>query len=240
MITLMDTDIEFEQQLEVSPLAEAEIAVRYFPMMEVSGDYYDFLPLNEGQAGVAIGDACGKGMGAALLMTSVSTALRTQAQTSPEAVGESLAYLNRVVHRDTLAHQFVTLIYGIWDTNVHTFTYTSAGHPPALHYQAETGLIHNLSIGNTVLGVCEDIEYPTESISLGVGDTVVLYTDGIIEARNESDEILGIHRLREVVAVHGEESSETLATEILSAASRFAHQSWEDDVTLMVIKRIGE
>lgn len=220
-------------------LTDAETTVRYLPMMGVSGDYYDFLPLHEEQMGLAVGDVCGKGMGAALLMASVCLTFRAQVQARSATAGELLAYLNRAIYRATPENQFVTLVYGVWDASIHTFTYSRAGHPPVLHYRAATGNVHELSTGGMVLGVCEEMEYPTESVSLEAGDALVLYTDGIIEASDASDEIFGIHRLSQVVAAHGEESSEALAAAILAAASQFAHQGWEDDVTLMVVKRAG-
>jgi sigma-B regulation protein RsbU (phosphoserine phosphatase) len=208
-------------------------------MMGVSGDYYDFLPLHKEQTGLAVGDVCGKGMGAALLMASVCLCFRAQVQADSAGAGELLAQLNRTIYQDTLENQFVTLIYGIWDSSAHTFTYSRAGHPPVLHYQTAAGNVRELSTGGMVLGVCEEMEYPTESVSLAIGDALVLYTDGIIEASNTSDETFGIHRLSEVVAAHGEKSSEALAAAILASASQFAHRGWEDDVTLMVVKRVG-
>ena len=218
-------------------LAKTEMAVRYLPMMGVSGDYYDFLPLHEGQVGLAVGDVCGKGMEAALLMLSVCAVLRAQVQTVP-AAGELLAHLNTIMCRYTPKHQFMTLAYGIWDASAHTFTYSRAGHPPVLHYQASTGRVSKLNAGSIVLGVYEEIEYPTESVSLERGDALVLYTDGITEASNADDEIFGIDRLGDVVAAHGGESPEALATAILTTASQFAHQGWEDDVTLVVVKTV--
>jgi sigma-B regulation protein RsbU (phosphoserine phosphatase) len=219
------------------PLAETEIAVRYLPMKGVSGDYYDLLPLHEEKMGLAIGDVCGKGIGAAFLMASLCTTLRAQVQTELMASGELLARLNQLVCRGTKRDQFVTLSYGIWDGITHTFTYSSAGHPPAIHYQADTGCVRELDAGGIVLGVCEDMVYPTESVPLGIGDALVFYTDGITEASNETDEVFGVQRLSEVVAVHGEEPSEGLASTIMGAASEFAQQGWQDDVTLMVVKR---
>ena len=90
-----------------------------------------------------------------------------------------------------------------------------------------------------VLGVYEDVEYLAESVLLEEGDALVLYTDGITEACNASDELFGIDGLSEVVAAHGGEPSEALATAILASASQFAHQGWADDVTLVTMKRVG-
>ena len=187
--------------------------------------------------GLAVGDVCGKGIGAAFLTASLCTKLRAQAQNDSITSAELLARLNRLVHRDTPTHQFVTLSYGVWDSDTHTFTYSNAGHPPVLHYQAQTRRVRQLDVGGIVLGVCEDIEYPTESVYLGAGDALVLYTDGITEASNAGDEVFGVERLGEVVAAHGRESSEGLAEEIMDAASQFACQGWQDDVTLMIVKR---
>jgi sigma-B regulation protein RsbU (phosphoserine phosphatase) len=237
----LESSVRVQQELlpeQPGALPGADIAVRYLPMMGVSGDYYDFLPLREAQVGLATGDVCGKGMGAALLMASVCATLRAQVRAGTTAAGDLLAHLNRVVYRDTPKNQFVTLIYGIWDAIAHTFTYSSAGHPPVLHYQAATGRVRRLDVGGIVLGVCEETEYPAESVSLGIGDALVLYTDGVIEVSDASEEVFGIHRLSEVVAERGKESSEGLAAAILNAASRFACQRWEDDVTLVVIKRV--
>ena len=215
-----------------------EIAARYLPAKGVSGDYCDLLPLNEGEIGLAVGDACGKGIGAARLMASVCISLRARIRACSTA-GDLLGQLNRVLCRDTPANQFVTFMYGIWNVDSRVFTYSHAGHPPALHYQSATGCVSKLSVGGMVLGVCEDVEYPTASMALSTGDALVLYTDGITEAVNAYDEMFGIHRLIEVVAQHGEESSEALATAILDTASRFAHHEWEDDATVMVVKMIG-
>jgi sigma-B regulation protein RsbU (phosphoserine phosphatase) len=215
-----------------------DIAARYLPAKGVSGDYCDLLPLSEGEIGLVVGDACGKGIGAARLMASVCVSLRARIQACSTA-GDLLGQLNRVLCRDTPDNQFVTFMYGVWNVDSRVFTYSHAGHPPALHYQSATGCVSKLSVGGMVLGVCEDVEYPTASMSLSTGDALVLYTDGITEAVNAYDEVFGIHRLIEVVAKHGEESSEALATAILDTASHFARQVWEDDATVMVVKMIG-
>jgi sigma-B regulation protein RsbU (phosphoserine phosphatase) len=244
-------NMELRQQVGMSPgmiapnrrhlshveLVGAEAAVRYIPMEGVSGDYYDFLPLHEEKTGLAVGDVCGKGIGAAFLTASLCANLRAQAQMESMTSGELMSRLNQFVHRDTLTHQFVTLNYGVWDAADHTFTYSNAGHPPAFHYQAKTRNVRKLDVGGIVLGVLEDMEYPTESVFLETGDALVLYTDGITEASNAGGEMFGIERLGEVVEAYGEESSEGLATEIMDTASQFAHQGWQDDVTLMVVKR---
>ena len=239
----LESSISVQQRLlpEQSHVMDgAEIAVRYLPMLGVSGDYYDFLPLKEKRSALAIGDVCGKGMQAAQIMASMCTALRTQVYSGMALPDELLDYLNRGMYHYTSISQFVTLLYGVWDSDARTFTYSNAGHPPVLHYRAATGTIDKLDVGSVVLGVCEEVDYPTGSVSLATGDALVLYTDGIIEATDVAGKVFGIQRLSEVVAEYGEEQSEVMATAILRAASRFGHQGWDDDVTLVVIKSVEE
>ncbi|MDQ1327218.1 MAG: phosphoserine phosphatase RsbU/P [Candidatus Poribacteria bacterium] len=215
-----------------------DISVKYIPMMGVSGDYYDFLSIGKGKIGIALGDVCGKGMSAAMLMACVRMALRAHLQTNPEAVGDLLVHLNKVVEQDAPESRFVTLAYGILDTSTQTFTYSNAGHPPVLHYQSAAGDVRKLNVGGCMLGILDEIEYPAETVTLENGDALVFYTDGIIEASNESEELFGIDRLRDVVAGHGAGSAESLQDAILSATSRFSNQHWDDDVTVMVVKSL--
>jgi len=98
--------------------------------------------------------------------------------------------------------------------------------------------VRELSVGDVVLGIWDEIQYPAEAVSLGVGDALILYTDGIIGARDVSDREFGVDRLSQLVATHGEESAESLATAVLAAASQFAQQDWSDDVAVMIVKRI--
>jgi len=221
----LESSITIQQNLlpkQPPKMAGTDVAVRYLPMMGVSGDYYDFLPLGEDQMALTIGDVCGKGMKAAPLMASVCASLRTQVGTGMEEAGELMKYLNRDIQAHTPNYQFVTLAYGILDSSSYVFTYSSAGHPPVLHYQAATGNVRKLDAGGIVLGICEEAEYPMESVSLEIGDALVFYTDGIIEARSENDEIFGISRLSKAVAKYGDASSEAMASAILETAEDFA------------------
>ena len=220
-------------------LPGTEVVALSMPKMDVSGDYYGFLPLDEGQVGFAIGDACGKGIRAARLMESVYSVLQMRAQICSTA-GELLNDLNRTICGSIPEDQFVTFAYGIWDVDGQTFAYSRAGHPPVLHYRAATGYVHELSNGDIVLGICEEVEYSTDSVPLQIGDVLVFYTDGIIEATDATDELFGIQRLTEIVAAYGKDSSEALAAAILGATSQFACQVWEDDVTLMIVKRMED
>jgi phosphoserine phosphatase RsbU/P len=236
----LENAVRSQQKLlpELPPtLPGFEIAVQYLPKMGVSGDYYDFLDVGEKQLGVALGDVCGKGMGAAILMASVRAALRAQVEADPQAVGELLAHLNQTVARDAPERQFVTLAYGRLDANSYTFTYSLAGYPPVLHYQAETGHARELSTGGGVLGIWQGVEYPVDTVSLKVGDALVLHTDGIIEARDDEESEFGIDRLRTVLQTHTRETASALLEAILSAVSQFANENFSDDITVMVVKR---
>jgi phosphoserine phosphatase RsbU/P len=213
-----------------------DIAVKYIPMVGVSGDYYDFLPLSERKIGIAMGDVCGKGISAAMLMACVRTALHAHIQVEPNAVGELMSYLNKVIKQDSPDNRFVTLVYGILDAKSHTFSYSVAGHPPVLHYRSVTKDVCKLDIGGSLLGIKDDTEYPVETVTLDKGDDLILYTDGIIEASDATDELYGLDRLCDMVAIHGAEPAESLQDSILSDISSFANKTWEDDVTMITTK----
>ena len=218
-------------------LADADVAIRYIPMKGVSGDYYDLLPLHKEKTGLAVGDVCGKGIGAAFLTASLCANLRAQVHMESITSGEVLTRLNRFVHRDTPMHQFVTLSYGIWDAGNHTFTYSNAGHPPVLHYQAQTGCVRRLDAGGIVLGVCEETEYPTGSVILESGDALVMYTDGVTEATDESDEMFGEDRLVELLRKYRSEPVDTIIDAIFQEVYAFSPMAQKlDDITLVMLR----
>jgi sigma-B regulation protein RsbU (phosphoserine phosphatase) len=238
----LESSISIQQMLlpgQPPVLPGIDLAVCYIPKMGVSGDYYDFIRMDDNQVGIAIGDICGKGLGTTPMMASVCISLRAQAQENLLSAGELMSQLNKTICHNTADYQFVTMVYGIWDENNNIFTYSNAGHPPVLYYEKATGRIHELGTGGMLLGVFDHTEYHVESIPLSPGDALIFYTDGIIESTNKSNEIFGVNRLTEVIKSYIHEKSEILADKILSAASMFAGQEWMDDVTLMVLKRVN-
>ncbi|MFO7652861.1 MAG: SpoIIE family protein phosphatase [Candidatus Krumholzibacteriia bacterium] len=163
------------------PLAPGfEIVGVSVPTRQVGGDYYDFLPLGQGRLGLAVGDVSGKGMPAALLMSNLQASLQGQV-IHPATVADVVARVNSLLVQSTDSHMFATFFYGVLDTQQSLFTYTNAGHNPPILLRAG-GEVEYLQAGGLILGMLPGQEYRQETVTLGTGDVVVLYTDGITEA----------------------------------------------------------
>jgi hypothetical protein len=172
---------------EIDPL---HVAARYVPSFELSGDFYDFLSL-DGHLGVAIGDVAGKGVAASLLMASVRSSLRAYAQDLYD-IDQIMARVNAALTRDTLDNEFATLFYGVIDPVAMRLTCCNAGHEPPLLLRGDE-VIH-LDIGGMIVGVDAGQEYERAVVDLEPGDLLLLYTDGLIDARNDAGEAFGRKR----------------------------------------------
>jgi phosphoserine phosphatase RsbU/P len=218
-------------------VAGYEYAATALPAREVAGDLYDFIRLDPTHMAVSIGDVSGKGLPAALLMAHIQASVRDVAHEAENA-GTCVTMLNQRLVATTAPEKFVTLVYGIFDTQNHTFRYCNAGHNPPYLVTAE-GQMRMLEAGGTLLGIIDGMEYQEESVSLAAGEMLVLYTDGISEATNAQKELLGDERLAELcVELHGQPAG-AVRDAILAAVAR--HQGAEpaaDDMTVLVIRRL--
>ncbi|MHC5010375.1 MAG: SpoIIE family protein phosphatase [Planctomycetota bacterium] len=201
------------------------------------GDYFDYIHLPDGMLGVAIGDVSGHGFGPALLMAQTRAFLRalSLAQTAPDAL---LRILNRTLAPDLEAGLFVTLLIARIDPLSRQVVHASAGHPPAYVIDRSGKVKAELSPTGTALGVLEDSDYGTgEPVTLEDGDTLLLLTDGITEARSADGELFEHERAIEVVRAHPDASAQDLVTRLLDAVSDFTgDRPPEDDRTLVVCK----
>ncbi len=157
-----------------------EISGTSVPSLQVGGDYFDFLDLGQERLGIAIGDVSGKGIPAALLMANLQACLQGQV-IHPSGVAEIVARINDLLVRSTDASRFASFFYGVLDRGTGTFTFTNAGHNPPVLLRASGGA-HRLEAGGLLLGLLPGQVYAQETVSLGPGDVIVLYTDGITEA----------------------------------------------------------
>ena len=222
----------------------------------ISGDFYDFIPLEHNRLGLAIADVCGNGIPAALLMVMIRTALRLvcREESSPASV---LKRINDLLVIDTEADIFATMVYGILDSESLMFTYSNAGHCYPLHLKNadSTGElstrnqlargsapISHLQTGGMILGGFDFAEFDNQSIQLEADDVILFYTDGITEAERETDGVLyGEERLVDVFQSIHQSSAETICSAIemnLLDFSGAKHQS--DDLTLVVVKAISD
>lgn len=231
----MAADVQ-QRMIPQSPprLPGLDLASVYVPCYELGGDFFDFIPLPDDNLGLAIADVSGKGVPASLTMASVRAFLRAQV--------DNVYYLYEVVHRinqmlcrDTKPEEFVTLFYGVLDARNLRFTYCNAGHPPALLLR--DGNVSELAGDNMVLGVSEAEEYKQSLLHLKKGDTLLLYTDGVIDAMNFNQERFARQRLIDAFHEAGNTSADIIAQHILWQLRKFVGMARRtDDVTMIVAK----
>jgi len=211
-----------------------ELACVYHPSLALGGDFCDFIALSGGHIGVAIADVVGKGVAAALMMSSVRAALRAHAYGLYD-IDEIMRQVNRHMCRDTLTGEFATLFYGVFSADEPVLTYCNAGHEPVLLVRG--GELIELESSGLAIGIEPEEQYQRDRLHLQAGDVLVLYTDGAVEATTFSDECFGRRRLRESVLGHAAESVETMARNILMDIHRFIGlASQSDDITLAVAR----
>jgi ketosteroid isomerase-like protein len=221
---------------EVPTLEGWQISPFYKPAREVGGDFYDFHLLSEGRLGVVVGDATGKGVPAALVMSTtlgmLQLAARAVGATSPGGV---LAQVNETLFARIPSNMFVTCFYAILDPNSGRFTYANAGHD--LPYLWHLGDAEVLRARGMPLGLMPGMSYEEKEIVLEPRDHVLLYSDGLVEAHDPQGEMIGFPRLRTFVAEQGEEGS--LGNLCLEKLYSFVGEDWEqeDDITLLTLRR---
>lgn len=202
---------------------------------QVSGDFYDFLPLPSGRWGIVVADVADKGVPAALFMALSRTVLRTIAMNRNDPA-VTLERANEIICHDTTSDLFVTVFYAIWDPDKRVLAYGNAGHNPPLLLRRDgrTKLLHGTGMA---LGVLDSIEIEAREVRLRPGDILILYTDGVTEAVNEDYDEFGLERLRLTVAAHQDEDAESIKQAITAAIRDFAGDTSQfDDVTLVVMK----
>ena len=218
---------------EAPQLPGLDVASAYVPMYSLGGDFYDFIPLPGDNLGLAIADVSGKGVPASLIMASVRAFLRAQVD-NVYYLYEVVKRINLMLCRDTKDTEFVTLFYGVLDAHNRRFTYCNAGHPPGLVLRG--GKVIELGSDNMLLGVDPDWEFRQSMIELRSGDVLLLYTDGLPDARNFRGEAFGRQRVAEAFQ-RGGETAEAVAQNILWDMRKFAGVGKPtDDVTMIVVK----
>ncbi|MEX2217479.1 MAG: GAF domain-containing SpoIIE family protein phosphatase [Phycisphaerales bacterium] len=258
LIELRERDERVQRQLQlaagvqrrmlprgVPAVPRLDLAARYIPSFELGGDFYDFYEM-AGNLGVAIGDVAGKGLAAALLMSSVRSSLRAHVE-DVYHLDEVLARVNRALCRDTLDHEFATLWYGVIDAGALRLTYCSAGHEPPMLVRMPAGRapaeadLTELTVGGMAVGIDPSQQYLRGTCDLRPGDVLVAYTDGVTDTLDFQRRRFGRIRLRQaVLALLGREPE-------APAARVLEHILWElrqfagvlerpDDQTLVVLR----
>jgi phosphoserine phosphatase RsbU/P len=220
---------------EIPSIKGYDIYAINIPAREVGGDYYDFIKISETKTAIALGDVSGKGLPASMLMANLQATLRGQLLFC-NCAKDCIKRANNMLFKSTDTSKFVTLFFGILDTEKHTLTYCNAGHNEPIYLQGEQKV--KLDKGGMLLSCFEDTEYDEEEMFFEKGSTLVVFTDGITEAMNESNEEFSDERLYSLIEKKVALSSKELAMEILSDIKKHsAGVPQFDDITLMIIKR---
>ena len=207
------------------------------PAREVGGDYYDFLEASDHAVGFVLGDVSGKGVPAALLMANLQASFRSQTPDALERPSEMLRVVNRHFFESTAAERFATLFFGIYDDRTRKLRYVNCGHCPPFLLRA-TGEVDRLAPTATPLGAFVDWKCREAETRLGVGDTLLLYSDGVTEAGIEGAEEFGEDRLVHTLRVNQWQPAETLVQAVVDDVADFSAGSRSDDVTVVGLRGI--
>jgi steroid delta-isomerase-like uncharacterized protein len=221
---------------EVPKLEGWQITPYYLPAREVGGDFYDFHLLSESRLGLVVGDATGKGVPAALVMSTTCGMLQLAAGAlDSSSPGEVLREVNETLLARIPSNMFVTCFYAILDTESGSLTYANAGHD--LPYLWHGGEAEELRARGMPLGLMVGIGYEEKEVTLQADEGVLFYSDGLVEAHDPKGEMFGFPRLQALVAEHAEERS--LGDILLCELARFTGEEWEqeDDITLLTLER---
>ncbi|NTU82408.1 MAG: PP2C family protein-serine/threonine phosphatase [Chloroflexales bacterium] len=226
-------DIQQGLLLEAAPhLPGWELAAISIPARDLGGDLYDFLSLGDGVQGIMIGDVSGKGLSAALRMAVARTVFRHEARRD-EAPGPTLAGVNRGILSE-IPHGMVTMLYLRLDPACGLLRVANAGHTFPLFVN---GRVSELELSGLPLGVDADSDYVEATAEVGPGDSVILYTDGVIEAENKRNEIFTYERLQALVEANARLKPRAMVALLLHALRSWSSGGQSDDVTIVVLRR---
>jgi sigma-B regulation protein RsbU (phosphoserine phosphatase) len=251
---LRKSESEFQRMLRTDLEDAKEVHKAFFPQQNLSipglacetfnkpargigGDYYDFLPLQDGRWGIAVGDVCGKGIGAALLMASLQASLRAQAMHAHSDLSNLIADVDRLILAASPRHLYASLFYSEYDTATRVLRYVNAGHnaPIVLRWKNGRCDVFHLESSGTALGLLESSQFTSSTFQLETGDVFVAYTDGITESENHCGELWGLERLETLLRRCRDCTPAQIVERIVDEILTFGKDcSQKDDVTLVV------
>jgi sigma-B regulation protein RsbU (phosphoserine phosphatase) len=231
-------DLQMSMLPSVCPQIEGfTIAATSIPAREVGGDFYDFIEMGKDRLGLVVGDVTGKSVSGALVMAASRSVFRMLSE-EQLTVGGIMIRANGRMRRDIKKGMFVALLYAVLNGRNKTLSFCSAGQTLPIYFSSQTGEARlQETLGDKFpLGILDETDYQETQLKLEPGDRVVFYTDGIVEAMNEKEEIFGFDRLLDVLQSTGPMSADELLREILNKVKLFAANAPQhDDLTLIVI-----
>jgi sigma-B regulation protein RsbU (phosphoserine phosphatase) len=202
---------------------------------ELGGDCYNFVPLTDNRLALAIGDASGKGLAAALMISNVQSSLRTAASFTGDDTAAVLAAVNRQVYATSLDDRYATLFYGVFDGATSTLRYVNGGHNPPMVIRRDGSVVW-LETGGAPVGMFPHWTYEEAAVQMNPGDVVVAYTDGVTEVVNPAGKEWGVEGLRRAVAESGTHSADGIVHAIFNSMDEFSHGRQTDDATVVVLR----
>ncbi len=224
----------FPKKLPNNPFVT--VKADYLPHQTVSGDYFDFIALPDEKYFVCIADVSGKGIPAALLMSSLQASIRIlvrQTTHLPRIVSE----LNHALYQILDGERFVTGFFALYDRHDQTLTYINAGHHPSLLIE-DDGKIHRLDSGTTVIGAFDKLPFINGDVIEDLTDFVLLsYTDGVVEVKNDDEDEFGEERIHRILESNHMETPEVLHQRLMQSLNEFrGNNPFTDDLTLLTLK----
>jgi PAS domain S-box-containing protein len=218
-----------------------DIAARTVMAKEVGGDFFDVIPyevmaLDKSTHGILVADVSGKGVPAALFMALSRIVVRVNALWHHDPA-KVIYNSNNTITQDSKSGMFVTLFFGMLNEKNRSLTYVNAGHNPPLIFRSHAGTVEKLLPTGLVLGVMENQEYESRSVTIGKGDVLVMYTDGVTESINTQEKMFEENRLIEIVRNTAHLPAQAILEQILSSVKEFTRDMPQfDDITLFVVK----
>lgn len=219
---------------EVPVLPGWNIAALWRPAREVGGDFYDFIRLSDGRMAIIIGDVTDKGVPAAMVMATTRTMLRSAAMDT-DSPGIVLQIVNERLCREIPPKMFVTCLYAILDPDTGRLSFANAGHD--LPYRGKNGAVGELRATGMPLGLLSGMHYEEKETVIEEGESVLFYSDGLVEAHDPQREMFGFPRLKQLVGGHPQDQH--LIDFLMNELARFTGVGWEqeDDVTVVALER---
>lgn len=206
------------------------------PALEVGGDYYDFIPLEDGKFAFVVGDVSGKGVGAGLIMATLRATLRTQFAQHTD-IDRAMMLVNKAVTNDTRPTEFVTMFLAILDPITHVLSYVNAGHNPPYIVDVD-GTLTELKAGGPVVGIMHPMFFESRQVEMKPGSVLLLYTDGVTEAENEHGDMFEEPLLEQFLKDHVTESIDEIHKHLMDKVDAFqGNMPQADDITIIFLRR---
>ena len=219
-------------------IAGVDLAGYNSPCRTVGGDYYDFIPYEDGKVAVLVADVAGKGMPAAMLMSNLQARVQVLFD-DPTHLAELITRLNRIIAKNCPSNRFISLFAGIYDTKTGDMVYCNAGHNPPLLVRCSNGAVEELESTGVILGILPNAKFEQRTAHLEVGDTVVLFSDGVTEACGpNSDDQFGEERLGQVFTEAACVSANEVCAKVQQRLTDWMGTAPPaDDITLVIARR---